>query len=54
MIVFATIGGVGIAVLLPSLVLGDLVDFGDGDVSATSSGDGATARALVDIGPRLT
>jgi len=43
MIVFAIIGGVGLLVLLLSLVLGDLVEFGDGDVSGTSLGAGAVA-----------
>ncbi len=47
MIVFAVIGGIGLVVLLLSLVLGDLVDFGDGDASGTSLGAGAVAFGAI-------
>ncbi len=47
MIVFVVIGGAGLALLLLSLVLGDLVDFGDGDVSGTSLGAGAVAFGAI-------
>ncbi|WP_372593677.1 NfeD family protein [Actinotalea sp.] len=47
MIVFVVIGAVGLAVLLLSLLLGDLVEFGDGDVSGTSLGAGAVAFGAI-------
>ena len=47
MVVFIVIGGVGLAVLLLSLVLGDLVDLGDGDVSGTSLGAGAVTFGAI-------
>ena len=47
MVVFIVIGAVGLAVLLLSLVLGDLVDLGDGDVSGTSLGAGAVTFGAI-------
>ena len=47
MIVFVVIGGAGLLLLLLSLILGDLVDFGDGDVSGTSLGAGAVAFGAI-------
>lgn len=43
MITFVVIGGIGLLVLLVSLVVDDLLDLGDGAVSGTSLGAGAVA-----------
>jgi membrane protein implicated in regulation of membrane protease activity len=43
MITFVVIGGIGLLVLLVSLVVDDLLDLGDGAVSGTSLGSGAVA-----------
>jgi membrane protein implicated in regulation of membrane protease activity len=42
-ITFVVIGGIGLLVLLVSLVVDDLLDLGDGAVSGTSLGSGAVA-----------
>jgi membrane protein implicated in regulation of membrane protease activity len=42
-ITFVVIGGIGLLVLLVSLVVDDLLDLGDGAVSGTSLGAGAVA-----------
>ena len=47
MITFVVIGGIGLLVLLVSLVVDDLLDLGDGAVSGTSLGAGAVAFGAI-------
>jgi membrane protein implicated in regulation of membrane protease activity len=46
-LVFAIIGALGLVLLLASLVVGDLVDLGDGALSGTSLGVGAVVFGAV-------
>ncbi|WP_418275227.1 NfeD family protein [Isoptericola jiangsuensis] len=47
MLVFALIGTIGLVLLVVSLVVGDLVDLGDGALSGTSLGVGAVVFGAV-------
>lgn len=47
MLVFAIIGGIGLVVLLASMVIGEAMELGDGAVSGTSLGAGAVAFGAI-------
>ena len=47
MLVFAVIGGIGLVVLLASMVVGEAMELGDGAVSGTSLGAGAVAFGAI-------